>query len=107
MAKYYGKIGFGITTEVTPGVWKETITENNYYGDTIRNTRSLAATDSVNGNINVANLISIVSDPFANDNFHTIRYAEFMGTLWTITNVEVLYPRLMLTMGGVYNGKQA
>ena len=56
-------------------------------------------------NINVANEISIVADPFANQNFHTMLYVEFMGTKWKITNVEVKRPRLTLTLGGVYNGE--
>jgi hypothetical protein len=30
-------------------------------------------------------------------------YVEFMGTKWKITNVEVQYPRLILSVGGVYN----
>jgi hypothetical protein len=52
----------------------------------------------------INNQISIVADPFANQNFHSMKYVEFMGTRWKITNVDVQYPRLILTMGGVYNG---
>lgn len=106
MAKFYGVIGYAETVEkvkTKPGVWKEEITEKTYYGDFIRNTRRLQTTDQLNDNINVANEISIVSDPFANENFHSMRYVEFMGAKWKITNVEVQYPRLILTIGGVYN----
>lgn len=103
MAKFYGVIGYAETVETKPGVWKEQITEKTYYGDFVRNTRKLQTTDQLNDNINVANEISIVSDPFANDNFHSMRYAEFMGAKWKITNVEVQYPRLILSIGGVYN----
>ena len=104
MAKFYGTIGFAMTEETSPGVWKETITERNYYGDLIRNTRRLQTTDQINDNINIANEISIVADPYANENFHMMRYAEFQGAKWKITNVQVQYPRLILTVGGVYNG---
>ena len=31
-------------------------------------------------------------------------YAEIMGTKWKISEVEVQYPRLILTIGGVWNG---
>jgi hypothetical protein len=107
MAKWYGKIGYAETVETTPGVWKEQIVEREYFGELIRNTRKLQSADRLNDDINIANEISIVSDPFANQNFHSMRYIEFMGTKWKISNVEVLYPRLILTIGGVYNDRQA
>lgn len=103
MAKFFGIIGYAETVETKPGVWNEQITERVYSGDLVRNTRRLQTTDQLNDNINVANEISIISDPFANKNFHSMRYVEFMGAKWKITNVEVHYPRLILTIGGVYN----
>ena len=106
MAKFYGAIGYSVTEETTPGVWKENIIERMYYGDLVRNTRRLQSADKLNDNIDVANEISIVADPFANDNFHSMKYVEFMGAKWKITSVEVQYPRLILTVGGVYNGEQ-
>ena len=105
MAKFYGKIGYANTVETKPGVYEERIVERSYYGDLIRNTRRLQSADQVNDNINISNEISIVADPYATNNFHTMRYAVFMGTKWKISNVEVSYPRLILTLGGVYNGQ--
>ena len=104
MAKFYGKIGYASTVETKPGVYEEQIVERSYYGDLIRNTRRLQSADKVNDDINISNEISIVADPYATNNFHTMRYAVFMGTKWKISNVEVSYPRLILTLGGVYNG---
>ena len=105
MAKWVGKIGYAETVESEPGDWDEQITERQYYGDLIRNSRLLQQNSSgVNDNINIANQISIVADPYANQNFHAMRYVEFMGSKWKITNVEVSYPRLTLTIGGLYNG---
>lgn len=103
-AKYYGKIGYNESVETTPGVWEEKITERSYYGDLIKNSRRLQSTDKVNDDINISNEISIVADPYATNNFHSMRYAEFMGTKWKIINVEVQYPRLILSLGGLYNG---
>lgn len=105
MAKFYGKIGYASTVETKPGVYEEQIVERFYYGDLIRNTRRLQSADQVNDDINISNEISIVADPYATNNFHTMRYAVFMGTKWKISNVEVSYPRLILTLGGVYNGQ--
>lgn len=107
MAKWYGSIGYAEATETKPGVWEETIVPRNYYGDLTRNTRRLQSADKLNDDIVIQNELSIVSDPYAINNFYSMRYAEFMGAKWKITNVEVQYPRLILTLGGVWNGKQA
>lgn len=104
MAKWFGKIGFAETKETTPGVWEEQITEREYFGDLTRNTRRLQSSENLNDNITVANEISIVADPFANQNFHAMRYVEFMGTKWKVSTVEVQYPRLLLSLGDIYNG---
>lgn len=103
MAKFYGVIGFAETVETKPDVWEEQLVERPYYGDLIRNTRRFQSTEHLNDDLTIANEISIVADPFANQNFHHMRYIEFMGTKWKITNIEAQYPRLILTIGGVYN----
>lgn len=105
MAKFYGIIGYAETVETDPGVWEEEIIERMYFGDLLSNFRNLQNSGEVNDDVNIANKISIVSDPYANENFHSMRYVEFMDTRWKVTNVEVLYPRLILTLGGVYNGE--
>lgn len=104
MAKYYGAIGYAVTEETSPGIYEEMIKEYQYYGDVIRNNRRLNGASKVNDDITISNQISIVSDPFASNNFHMMRYATYMGSKWKITDVEVQYPRLILTLGGVYNG---
>lgn len=106
MAKWFGAIGFAETVETKPGVWEEQITEHKYYGDVIRNTRRLQSTDQLNDDINIANEISIVADPFAVNHIYAMRYVEFMGTRWKVTTVDASQrPRLILSVGGVYNGQ--
>ena len=104
MAKFYGSIGFAETVETKPGVHEEQIVVRNYYGDLIRNTRRLQSADQLNDNIDIANEISIVADPYANDHFYAMRYVEFQGAKWKVTSVNVQPPRLVLTVGGVFNG---
>lgn len=106
MAKFYGTIGYGISEETTPGVWEDRIVERQYYGDLVRNTRRMQNSEHLNDSINISNEISIVADPYANENFHLMRYVTFMGTKWKITSVEVQYPRLILSIGDVYNAEQ-
>lgn len=105
MAKFYGKIGYGVTSEIRPGVWDETITERSYYGDVNKLSRRLESSDKVIDDITISNEISILADPFAYENFHTMKYVEYMGAKWKINKVEVRFPRLTLVTGGVYNGK--
>lgn len=105
MAKWFGKIGYAVTSETRPGIWEEVIVERNYYGDMTRNSRRLQAASQVNDDISINNELSIISDPYAMNSFHAMRYAEFIGTKWKITNVEVQYPRLILSLGGLYNGE--
>ena len=104
MAKIYGVIGYAENVETEPGLWEEQINERPYYGDLVRNTRMIQSS-GVNDDINISNQISIVADPYANQNFHSMRYVSFQGTRWKVTNVDVQFPRLILTVGGVYNGQ--
>ena len=107
MAKFYGAVGFAETIETRPGIYEEQITEHYYAGDLVRNVRRLQGSGQVNDDIDIANQISIVADPFAYSNFHSMRYVEYMGARWKITSIDVQHPRLILTIGGLYNGKQA
>ena len=105
MSKYFGKIGYGVTEEIRPGVSLPSITDREYYGDIVRNIRRYENSGKVNDDLNINMTLSIVADPFAYKNFHQIRYAEYMGSKWKVSSVEVQYPRLILTLGGVYNGE--
>lgn len=104
MPKFYGSIGYAISKETAPGVWIEDIVEHEYSGDVYRNTRKLQSGNQLNDCIDISNEISILSDPFANENFHSMRYVTYMGAKWKVSSVEVRYPRLILTVGGLYNG---
>ena len=103
MAKWYGNIGFSETVEVEPGIHDQRYTDRKYYGELVRNTSKFQTSGGVNDNVNVYTELSIVSDPYANANFLRMRYVEMYGAKWKINNVEVKYPRLILSIGGVYN----
>jgi hypothetical protein len=107
MAKFHGAVGYNLgSAETRPGIWEEVIVERTYYGDVIRNTRQLEDVGQVNKDIRVSNSISIVADAYANDHFFAIRYVEWAGALWDVSDVEVQSPRLLLRLGGVYNGQR-
>lgn len=102
--KYYGQIGYAVTTETAPDVWTEEIIERPYYGDVTRNQRKLESSEYLNDNVNVDNVISVVADQYAYENFHAMRYVTFMGTKWKIRTIEVVPPRMTFTVGGIYHG---
>jgi hypothetical protein len=107
MAKYFGRIGYAETVETRQGIWEEVIQERQYYGDVIRNARRWENGESLNDNLVVSNSISIVADDYAYQHFAFIRYVEWMGVLWKPSSVEIQRPRIILQIGGVYNGNKA
>lgn len=107
MAKFYGEIGYGVSVEKAPGVWADDIVEKQYYGDVVRNMRQLTEGVDTNLDITVNSSISIVADAYANEHFFAIRYIRWMGSLWVVSSVDPQPPRLILRLGGVYNGPTA
>lgn len=104
MAKWAGEIGYAIPHERESGIWDDEIVSYSYCGDLIVDRRKRQSSGKVNDDINIANTISFVADPFAIENCSNMVYVEFSGNKWKITDVEVQYPRLLLSVGGVYNG---
>ena len=104
MAKTAGFIGYGVETEIKPGVWENGPVEKPFYGDLIRNSKRNTNGEGLNDNIVINNQISILADPYAREHFHQIIYVRFMGASWKVTDVTVELPRLILHLGGVYNG---
>lgn len=106
MAKFSGIVGYGEAAEDpdAPGSWRDEIVERRHYGDVIRNSRYLNSGEHLNSDITVGNSISIVADAYANNHFFAIRFVEWMGASWIVTKVDVEPPRLILRLGGVYNG---
>ena len=104
MNRWYGKIGFGVTVEVRKGIWKPQIVERNYYGDVLTfHKRMSSQSNSTNDNLNIDAQISVMADNYITSNCSTIRYVEFMGGMWKVSSIVPEPPRLLLTLGGVYN----
>ena len=104
MAKFYGKIGFIVTEETSKGVFVEKAKERPYTGDFIRMSSRWENSEHLNDNLTLGNRISFVADPFAFEHFSAIKYVVFGGAKWEVSSVEVSFPRLTLSIGGVYNG---
>ena len=104
MNKWCGKVGYVETTEIEPGVWEEQETVRFYYGELVRNSSKFRTSGGVNDDKDVSVELSIVADPYADLHFRSIRYVEFGGVNWKVNSVEPRHPRLILALGGEYNG---
>ena len=104
MSKFYGSVGYADTVETSPSVWEDTIIEKKYRGDVLRVSRRWQPTENLNDNLNISNEISILADPYAYRNFSKIKYVVWMDQAWKVQTVTVNRPRLILEIGGVYNG---
>lgn len=102
--KFHGKVGYGETMETSPGVHEDIIVEREYYGDVTRASRQIVQGENLNPDLSLGNSISIVADSYVLENFFNIRYVEWRGQRWTISNVEIYSPRLLMHLGEVYNG---
>lgn len=107
MARFYGAVGYITEVETAVDVTDNKPVERMYKGDIIRNNRRLEAGTDINDNVNISNQISIVADPYANQHIFDMRYVKWRGVAWKVTNVDVEPPRLILSLGGVYNGETA
>lgn len=104
MGRFHGFIGYGIQKETTPSVWTDTIVEREVYGDIKRNYARVTNQGNVNNDITLSNIVSVVINAYFKKNYQSIRYVKFDGQYWSVTNIELNYPRAELTLGGVYNG---
>lgn len=104
MARFAGKVGFGETVNRGNGVWEDVMSERPYYGDVVRNRTAFDGSEKVNEDLRISHSISIVADAFAVDHMFAIRYVQWAGSRWIVTAVEIQRPRLLLQLGGVYNG---
>lgn len=105
--RFSGVVGYGeFSTETLPGsgTWEPVITEVSYRGDVIRDIGRQDPADKLNNDLSVNNSISIVADDNALANFHNIKYVMWRGVRWTVSAVEARPPRLILSLGDVYNG---
>lgn len=109
MSKFFGSIGFVDSQETEPGsaIWEDTVVERKYRGEVTKNNKRWDNSEYLNDNLNISNVISIVADPYVSNNLFAVRYVKWMGAYWEVSTAEVQYPRIVLTLGGVYNGPVA
>jgi hypothetical protein len=103
MPKCSGIIGYVQTVETQPGIWSEKPVEKRYYGDIVKDNRKLIEPSQINSDITISNNISIVCNKFMLENLAYMKYLSFMNSKWKISSVDIKPPRMIITLGGLYN----
>lgn len=104
MAKFSGQIGFAVSTQTAPDVWQDVITKKIYLGDVLRKSQRSTNDQKVNDDMVISHRISIIADEFVNANLGVIKFVVYNGVFWKVGNIEIERPRIILTLGSVYNG---
>lgn len=105
MAKFSGLVGYVTTEQTTPGVWLPVETPKRMRGDIIRQSSSRQNDDKVNSDVSLNHRISLVGDAYSFGNYYNIRWIEVDGLKWEVTGIEIQRPRIIVTLGGPYNGQ--
>lgn len=105
MAKYAGLVGYVTQEEKVPGVWSPVENPRRMRGDIIRLSSSSQNGDKVNDDITLNHRVSLIGDAYAFDNYFHIRWIEIDGYKWRVSSVEIQRPRIIVTVGGIYNGE--
>ena len=103
MARFYGNVGYVETVDNGDGVWTQKTTVRKHAGEILSSSRRYDNGQSITDNLTLSSRLSIVADSFAKSNFSMIKWVELWGVKWKVSNIEVLYPRLVLSFGGVWN----
>lgn len=103
MARFYGRVGYASQVQTRPGVWQETVEERTYKGDLVRTTTRWDSEKEVNNSPILGHKISIVGDSKALKDYSDIRYVLLNDVKWSVTRVDVIRPRIELTLGDKYN----
>lgn len=103
MAKFRGNIGYVKTVETSPGVWSDETVTRLYSGDVLQNNRRWQQSDKINEDLTISVKISIISDNYILENLMYLKFVEYMGAKWKVTDISIERPRLILTLGGLYN----
>lgn len=101
--KWFGQIAFSNQVETEPGVYEDNDPIlRDYYGDVIKNYKRDNSASTSNPDISISNQLSVVADPFLLNSFHEILYVTFMGTKWSVSSVDIQYPRMVIDFGNKY-----
>lgn len=103
MSKYAGLVGYVTQEESVPGVWSPVDKAVMTKGDIIRQSSSVQNDDKVNSDVTLNHRVSLIGDAYAFNNYFNLKWIEIGGRKLEVTSVELQRPRLIVTVGGLYN----
>lgn len=103
--KFSGKAGFRIDdVEIEPGVYKPQVVVKAIKGSVVSNSYQHQNSDkSTIDNVRITNQLSIVANQFLNKHITNLMYVEFQGVKWKVESFDIQPPRVVVSLGGVYN----
>jgi hypothetical protein len=110
MSKYAGLVGYVTQEESVPGVWSQVEKTSTMKGDIIRqsstngNGARISDTGKINDDISLSHRVSLLGDAYAFNNYYAIKWIKIDGHKWQVTSVELQRPRIIITVGGLWNG---
>lgn len=104
MSKFAGLVGYATQEETVPGVWSPVEKTVMMKGDVIRQSSSVQNDDKVNSDIALNHRVSLMGDSYAFDNYYNLKWIQLHGRKVEVSSVELQRPRLIVSVGGVYNG---
>lgn len=105
-SKFHDCVGYSIDqAEVSPGVFESIIVEKRYFGDIRRMGVNSRLQSTVLEDVELTHQFSLMVDPFAYEHANDIVYIKWHGVAWSVRQVLIERPRLVLRTGGVYHGQ--
>ena len=106
MAKVKCQIGFlEEQVETAPGVYTDVITEKPYKVEIVKVTAKQQEGEHLHKDISLLNTFSIIADAYLRDTLFAMKYIEWMGVRWSISDVDPsTRPRITFRLGVKYNG---
>ncbi len=104
MAKYAGLVCYVTQEEKVPGVWTPLENPVLMKGDIIRQSSNYQDNGKINSDISLNHRVSLVGDAYAFDNYYNIKWIMLDGRKWEVTSVEIQRPRIIVSIGGLWNG---
>lgn len=105
MARYSGLVGYVTQEETVPGVWSPVENPRTMKGEIIRQSSTNPDHGKINSDISLNHRVSLWGDAYAFDSYYAIKWIQIDGRKWEVTSVEIKRPRIIVTVGGLWNAQ--
>lgn len=107
--RFAGLVGYIETEETSPGIHLPVETTRKMRGDVLsaktQNSQDGRTTEtSLYKDIRLSHRFSLVGDAYSFKNYMYLKWIIVEGHKWEVSSVEIQSPRLLISIGGLYNG---